>query len=153
MQITRILPYIIRLFPEIARQAPPLRNVFVLGQIEPLSDELVDEALNRDLNKEIDLRLRRQSDRDNQQVIKLAEVREVLKEHFTQVSAVRSMAEAIKNIIGGVLANRRDGANFYNFVEQLMDKMRENALRQNTVRTYRQKVGPLRPAVGHGHGR
>lgn len=142
-EIVRLLPFIIKLFPELAQSS-------ILGKIIPLFkiDPATDEDLARELNKEV--RIKQKNNSDATSVIKVSEAIKCAKSSFDNTTLISEFVlEAAKSLIAG----RQIDACGQRMFDQMVNCMRQNSLRQDTPRVASRTTSHGRPARGHGHGR
>lgn len=143
MNLLRLLPFIIRLFPELVT-GPLIRGRLIpLSQIKPASDE----DLARELNRKVDLSPRRDGTQDSSQVIQLSEAINCVSSSFNNTTLIKEfLLVAVRSLIEGT-TSRAAGQRMFN---AMVECLRENALRQDTPRTLHEtKTKFHRPAVGH----
>ena len=142
LEIVRILPLIIKFFPEIL--GPVVRGRLIpLNNINPATDADAMEALNRAVKLKP-----RQGFNDAVHVIKCSEVKSCLEEKLDKSLLLEVVKSATRILAGDATSN---AGNIIG--DRVMECIRENVLRQDTPRVRKIKTYIGRPAVGHGLGR
>lgn len=144
-QLPRLVPLIVRLFPQLIRQTFYRGSVVVANQVTPTTDT----ELERNLAKKIKRRPQDET-KDNQMVIKVSAAIKCVEEHFNNTTLIKEFVlVAVKSLWEGVQSQ--------SCAQRMFDAMarciRENALRQDTPRSAHRSSTHGRPARGHGHGR
>jgi hypothetical protein len=136
-----LLPFIIRLFPQLVR-APIVGRIIPLFKVDPSTDADLARALQRDFKRKPDSRIN-----DNVHVIKLSDaiscVEKTISDGKLQSAGVITLAK--------MLLDQRTGGSPIG--DAIIACLRENVLRQDTVRSGSKVIKSPRPAKGHGHGR
>jgi hypothetical protein len=144
-QLVRMLPIVIRLFPELVKTTFYRGSVVVLNKVTPATDT----DLERELARKIEQKASDQA-KDNQMVIKVAEAIKCCESTFNATTLVKEFVlVAIKSLIEGKTTQACGQKMF----DQMATCIRENALRQDTPRKFVYKGSYHRPAKGHGSGR
>lgn len=135
--IIRLLPVIVKLFPELLKISPRIQ----LGKVIPIistSPEADTQLAQRLAQK---LKLRKKKDfNDNAHVVKVSDVRECLEKHFGEGNLLKDIALGLCNTIAGKAEtdpNKTGGGIAGNAI---MDCVREKVLKQTSARkrlTYR----------------
>jgi hypothetical protein len=146
MPLIRLLPLIIRLFPQLLKQTFHRGSIVFLSNIEPATDT----ELERELNAKIRVKRREETPKDSSSVIKVSEAIDAVEEVLNQAGIKRELLLSLVQALFGDTGNKR--APGQTTADKIAEKIRENSLRQNTarVKTRRTKYG--RPAKGHGYG-
>jgi hypothetical protein len=143
-ELVRILPLILRLFPELAT-SPLIGKIIPLFKIDPRSDTDLARALNRELKVP-----KHHGFNDNTAVIKVSEAIKCVETKLGNGKVLLSFLKGIVNSLKS--AEGKNAAEL--LASDIAACIREDSLRQNTPRTTdppRQKYH--RPAKGHGKGR
>lgn len=131
--LIRVLPSILRLFPQF--KAPPI----VRGKVIPL--QTINEATNAELERALNhkIRLKKKEDfNDNSRVVKVEDVRKIYEEIGTKKGVVVKVA---LDLAASLITEGAPGKNYLEeFGNDFMDKVREKVLKQTAARkrlTYR----------------
>jgi hypothetical protein len=142
LDILRILPEIIKLFPEIL--SPVVRGKLIpLNNISPATDAEQMEALNRAVKLKP-----RKGFNDAIHVIKCSDVKSCLEEKLDKSLLLEVLKSATRILAGDPTSN---AGNIIG--DRVMECIRENCLRSDTPRVKKTKDYFGRPAKGHGFGR
>jgi hypothetical protein len=142
-EVARILPTIIRAFPELVRGSPTVGRILPLMNVEPTSDELLDRSLDRKFKRKT-----KKGFNDEIYVIKLDDAISCVEKVFSAPDLKRK----------GLLALAREAINQTTgespLGTKIVDCLREHVLSQKSIRSKnRHGTSWGRPAVGHGKGR
>jgi len=146
VEIIRILPAILKLFPQLAK-IPLIRGRLIpLNNIAPETDLDAARKLNRRFKRKP-----KEGPADSSMVIIVDEAIKCVEDAGNNNGGV--IWEVIKKgaqqlILGGGEENVTE-----QLLNPIVECIRENALRQDTPRIGHKVVNQPRPAKGHGHGR
>jgi len=143
-QLPRIIPLIVRLFPQLVRQTFYRGSVVVANDVRPSTDT----ELERNLREKIKQK-KKDQERDNQMVIKVADAIACIEEKFNNTTIVKEfILVAVQSLWEGVQTQACGQRMF----DAMAKCIREKALRQDTPRSAHRETTHGRPARGHGHG-
>lgn len=148
--IIRLLPVILRLF------GPVRTGTIARGRVVPLNS--ISESTDADLQRLLKLKTRirpREDFKDSSHVIKISDVVTIVEESFNETSLAKEFvlaaaAEFISGTFGGQQPPRAGGQKI---ADRIIERCREETLRQDTARIGSKVVLYPRPARGHGGGR
>lgn len=142
LPIEIVLPAIIRLFPQLVKNAPVVGKIVPLIDVKASQDEELARALKRNYK-----RPKKANFNDEIYVIKLEDaidcVEKAIGDGKLQTAGMITLAK--------MLFDQRTGGSPIG--DKIITCLRENVLRQDTPRVIKEFRGYHRPAKGHGKGR
>src|SRR5678815_2065163 len=141
LEIARILPTVVKFFPELVKSAPAVGKVIPLNSVleEPDADAM--EALQRKVKVKPD-----KTFNDNSSVIKVSEAIKCVEKTFNDTTILLELG---KYVIRQLLEGSKTEFAAERIANGIAKCLRENSLRQDTVRIKgRHPAGYQRPAVG-----
>lgn len=144
-QLVRLIPIIVRLFPQLIKTTFYRGSVVVANKVTPATDEQLDPNLERKID-----RRREDQSKDNQMVLKVSAALKCVEENFNNTTLIKEFIfVACESLLKGV-QTKACGQRMF---EKIATCIREHALRQDTPRAAHRSTRYGRPAKGHGHGR
>jgi hypothetical protein len=140
----KLLGILLRLFPE-------LLQIETRGKLVPLNNVKVssEEELARELNPKYKIKPRERGGKDSSEVIKLSDAVECVVDSLNQKGIVW---ELVKAAARDLVAGKSEFLPGDKLKDTLIDCLRENVMRQDTVRNSDRHTHTGRPARGHGYG-
>lgn len=144
--IVRLIPIIIRLFPDLVKLTFYRGSVVVANRVTPMSETELERAVNAQVKTQDP----RDAAKDAQMVVKVSDAIKCLETTFNSTTLIKEfILVACKSLLEGV-QKKACGQEMFNRMSRCI---REHALRQDTPRSAHRTTSHGRPARGHGHGR
>lgn len=143
--IVRMIPIIIRMFPQLTKFTFYRGSAIIANKIDPVSEEDLARELDRKIRRD-----RKNESRDNQTVVKVKDAIDCVEKAFNETTLIKEfILTACKSLITG----RQSSACGQSLFDRISNCIRENVLRQDTIRRSHRTTNFGRPAKGHGKGR
>jgi hypothetical protein len=144
--IIEILPALLRLFP-VMRTLPIARGVAIPLTSNPLTDPQAQQQLDAKLKLK---QRERDKTKDSSQVIKLSDAIACVESKLNDTTLIW---EFIKTAVPALIKGAQTHATSQDMFDKIVECLREDAMRQDTVRRGSKVIRNPRPARGHGEGR
>lgn len=144
-QFIRLMPIIVRLFPQLVKATFYRGSVVTLNKVTPSPDEDLERELNRKIKQKS-----ADKSKDNQMVVKVSDAVACIEKGFNDTTLIK---EFILTAAKALLEGRQSVACGQRMFDQMATCVRQKALRQDTPRAAHRTTRIGRPAKGHGKGR
>lgn len=143
--LVRLVPILVRLFPQLVKTTFYRGSVVIANKVDPQSEEELQRELERKIKRN-----ERDDAKDKQTVVKVSDALKCVEETFNATTLIK---EFILVACVSLLEGHQKEACGQKMFDKMARCIREHALRQDTPRSAHRQTTHGRPARGHGHGR